>query len=277
VHNAPADSLAYSLGFSQDAFWEVWQRTDQPVAEQRVARRWIWGSEALIHREEPFREAPGGSRHVQYFENGRMEINNPSTDPADPWFVTFGLLAQEMVNNQIQVGQSEFLAHQPATIPLVGDPEDPSAPTYASFQAVLNARFPDLSGEYALDTLDRAGNPGVYSGTRYEEARLSHFVAETGHNIPLVFWRYLNAQGEIYDQNQYAVGSLFNWQRVIGYPISEAYWVRARIDGVEQDVMVQVFQRRVLSFIPARPTGEQVEMSKVGRHYYQWRYGQPLP
>jgi hypothetical protein len=59
----------------------------------------------------------------------------------------------------------------------------------------------------------------------------------------------------------------------MGYPISEPYWARAKVGGVEQDVLVQAFQRRVLTYTPSNPSGWQVEMGNVGRHYYQWRYG----
>jgi hypothetical protein len=59
--------------------------------------------------------------------------------------------------------------------------------------------------------------------------------------------------------------------------VSEPYWVRARVGGVERDVLVQVYQRRVLTYIPDNPAGWRVEMGNVGRHYYRWRYGEELP
>ena len=43
------------------------------------------------------------------------------------------------------------------------------------------------------------------------------------------------------------------------------------------DVLVQPFQRRVLTYSPDNPSGWQVEMGNVGRHYYLWRYGEDLP
>ena len=47
--------------------------------------------------------------------------------------------------------------------------------------------------------------------------------------------------------------------------------------GVDHDVLVQPFQRRVLTYSPDNPSGWQVEMGNVGRHYYLWRYGEDLP
>jgi len=45
------------------------------------------------------------------------------------------------------------------------------------------------------------------------------------------------------------------------------------VGGVERDVLVQVFERRVLSYTPSNPASFQVEMGNVGQHYYAWRYG----
>jgi hypothetical protein len=59
----------------------------------------------------------------------------------------------------------------------------------------------------------------------------------------------------------------------MGYPISEPYWTKVKVGGVEKDVLVQAFQRRVLTYTPTNPEGWKVEMGNVGRHYYWWRYG----
>jgi hypothetical protein len=50
-----------------------------------------------------------------------------------------------------------------------------------------------------------------------------------------------------------------------------------QVGGSERDVLIQVFQRRVLTYSPDNPEGWQVEMGNVGRHYYFWRYGEHLP
>ena len=61
------------------AFQRTWERTDRPVAEQRVVRTWIWGPEALTGvLTEDYATSPGGTRQVQYFDKSRMEITNPS-------------------------------------------------------------------------------------------------------------------------------------------------------------------------------------------------------
>jgi hypothetical protein len=278
------EALAYTLAadFADPSFWHEWERTDLAVANERLARPWIWGPSVLAVEHEPFQEAEAGSRQVQYFDYGRMEINNPRDDPADPWFVSSGLLALELVTGRIQVGMELFRPHHPASVVPIGDPDAPSAPTYATFQQVLETPFADMTGEYALDVLDRSGNVRIYDGPHYPGTRLAHFVAATHHNIPQVFWEFFHTQGEIYEQDQYRIGPLMDWQRIFGYPLSEPYWVRVRLgedaaDKEEQWVLMQLFQRRVLAFVPAASPGEQVRMIPIGRHYYQWRYGEPLP
>src|SRR5690606_39101799 len=50
-------------------------------------------------------------------------------------------------------------------------------------------------------------------------------------------------------------------------------WAWVAVAGVEQWVLVQPFERRVLTYTPGNAAGWQVEMGNVGQHYYQWRYG----
>ncbi|HUZ03363.1 MAG TPA: hypothetical protein VMU89_23715, partial [Thermomicrobiaceae bacterium] len=57
-----------------------------------------------------------------------------------------------------------------------------------------------------------------------------------------------------------------------GYPLTEAYWTSVLVGGVSRQVLVQVFERRVLTYTPANPSGWQVEAGNVGQHYYTWRY-----
>ena len=105
-------------------------------------------------------------------------------------------------------------------------------------------------------------------------ARNVFYVPETGHNIPDVFFNWFQSQGRIYDSsaNVYTDEGVFDWVSAVGFPIGEAYWVRAKVGGVEQDVLVQLFERRTLTFTPGNPVGFKVEMGNVGLHYYKWRY-----
>jgi hypothetical protein len=265
------------IGFADPAFERVWQRNDRPIAEQRANRSWTWGPHGLMARTEGYIQSASGLRQVQYFDKGRMEVNDPRGDRNSQWFVTTGLLVIELISGRTQIGDGQFVQHSPADIPIAGDQGDPNAPTYASFGGVSGQQPGDRSGQVVGETLSRTGQVGAYAGPQRPEARLAHFVPESGHNIPQVFWDYLNASGTIYEDRRYGSGTLVNWVFTLGYPISEPYWTRIKVGGVDRDVLVQPFQRRVLTYSPDNPSGWQVEMGNVGRHYYLWRYGEDLP
>jgi hypothetical protein len=65
----------------------------------------------------------------------------------------------------------------------------------------------------------------------------------------------------------------------MGFPITEPYWTRAITAGREQWVLVQLYERRALTYTPTNPAEFQVEMGNVGQHYFRWRYrgGAPVP
>jgi hypothetical protein len=264
-------------GFADPAFDRVWQRSDRPIAEQRTSRSWLWGPRGLMARTEGYVQAPSGLRQVQYFDKARMEVNNPRGDRNSNWFVTTGLLVVELISGRTQLGDNEYVQRPPADIPIAGDPGDPNAPTYASFAGVTSQQAGDRTGQGATETIDRAGQVGQYTGPQRSETLLAHFVPETGHNIPQVFWDYLNTSGTVYDGRGYRTDKMIDWVFTLGYPISDPYWTRIKVGGVEREVLVQAFQRRVLTYSPSNPAGWQVEMGNVGRHYYFWRYGEELP
>src|SRR5262249_44426634 len=142
----------------------------------------------------------------------------------------------------------------------------------ASF-AGLTAPAQDRTGQTPTETLDRSGSVGGYSGTPSTETRFVNFIPQTGHNIPSVFWEYLHLRGTIYDGG-YRTAQLFDWLTTVGYPISEPYWTRVTIGGVEHDVLVQAFERRTLTYVPDEKPAWRVQMGNVGQHYYRWRYGE---
>src|SRR5207244_5502780 len=86
------------------------------------------------------------------------------------------------------------------------------------------------------------------------------------------FWRFLNQQGLVYEGGQYRQSRLFDWVYALGYPLTEPYWVQVNIAGQPATVLLQAYQRRVLTYNPANPSAWQVEMGNVGRQYYSWRY-----
>ncbi|HMP40781.1 MAG TPA: hypothetical protein PKA05_10410, partial [Roseiflexaceae bacterium] len=187
------------VGFADRSFETVWRRTDRVIAEGRTSRSWIWGPRGLMARAEGYVQMPGGMRQVQYFDKGRMEINNPGGDRNSPWFVTSGLLVVELISGRMQIGEREFVQRDAAQVVIAGDITDFNAPTHASSAQVGGRASADRSGEIPRETLSRNGLVGVYGGPSRSETRLVRYVSESGHNIPAVFWEYLNTRGPIYN------------------------------------------------------------------------------
>ncbi|HYI16657.1 MAG TPA: hypothetical protein VEX37_14765 [Thermomicrobiales bacterium] len=254
-------------------FEQTWQRTDAPVASLDVSRTWVWGPEALgAPAGEPYADAPGGTRLVQYFDKSRMEINDPNHDTNDLWYVTNGLLARELITGQMQTGDNQFEDYGPANVNIAGDPEDSASPTYASFYNLLDdpAR---AEGAVVNETIDRAGSVGCCVADSF--GVVAGPLAETGHRVASVFWDYLNSVGRIIERDRRTTGPLFdNPYYATGYPIGEAYWAEVSVKGARQWVLVQPFERRVLTYTPSNVAGWQVEMGNVGQHYRLWRHGE---
>lgn len=258
-------------------------RNDLPVASNIVARSWTWGPSPLAAGTEPYVDAPSGSgqRLVQYFDKSRMEINDPKGDPSGQWFVTNGLLTVELISGRVQTGNSAFETRKPADINIASDPDDPNAPTYSSFSAVSNTsagehRMPDNSkGGYATARINRAGAVSDDPSKRnLPQAKIAYYESATGHNVPKVFWDFLNSSGVVRVGMATADKPLLDpWVFAMGLPISDAYWANVKIQGKMQDVLIQAFERRVLTYAPGLPQGWQVQMGNIGAHYFQWRYG----
>lgn len=257
--------------YADDAIEAVWRRTDQPVATQATPRTWLWGPAPFASLYEPYEQAPGGWRLVQYYDKSRMEVTDSNADRASPWFVTNGLLARELISGQVQLGDARFEARAPAEVPVAGDADDPAGPTYATLSRVL-APVGERRGP-VLDTIDRAGAVGQ-NGALGAYTDYASFVPQTGHNIPSVFWSFLGSSGPVQVGGELRDEPLFAPTFfATGLPITDAYWARVKVGGQVKDVLIQAYERRVLTYTPSNPAGFQVEMGNIGRHYAQWRYG----
>jgi hypothetical protein len=136
-------------------------------------------------------------------------------------------------------------------------------------------RFADRTGRYPVEQLGRGGALSEYAGARRRETILARYEPITGHNVPQVFVDFFAARGPLGDGS--TRGLLVDANALVGLPITEAYWVSVVIDGTARDVLVQIFERRVLTYTPAAPLGWRVQMNNIGRDYYRWRYGEALP
>jgi hypothetical protein len=269
-------------GFAHPAFQRLWERTDRPVAAGQVQRSWYWGPQpntpALY---EEYRDGPGGTRLVQYFDKSRMEVNNPSGNPTSPFFVTNGLLTVELISGKMQVANDTFTDRYPADIPLASDPDDPNAPTYLSFQGVANTPVGDHPansrvGQPVTATINRSGQVGDDPiKSSYPRTNIVYYDQNTHHNVPQAIWEFLNEAGPVYlsETGQVANARLSDpWFYATGLPVSEAYWARVKVAGQMQDVLIQAFERRVVTYTPNGVPGFKVQMGNIGQHYYDWRY-----
>lgn len=265
---------AAAATIGNDAFQRTWARTDQPVSQLQVSRTWMWGPEANTWLlSEPFAGAPGGQRTVQYFDKSRMEITDPNGDPNSIWYVTNGLLAKELVTGSLQTGPNSFEQHSPAQINVAGDPNDPNAPTYASFATLLDSP-PFKPGSGIGMRINRTGD--VYFDTLGFQLGVTAgpLVPETNHTVASVFWDFMNSSGLVFENWETVTAPLFqNPFYATGFPITEPYWSSVQINGNVASVLIQVFERRVLTYNPNNPDGWKVEAGNVGQHYFQWRYG----
>ncbi len=249
------------------AFNRVWTRADGPVAAGQVGRSWLWGPQANSTALEAYTDAPGGKRLVQYYDKSRMEVNNPIGNPTDPNSVTNGLLVTEMIAGEIRLGDTATItASISCTIPVAGDPrkDNPLTPSYATLASVASLhgdhQAQDRTGQPLTEAIDANGI--IRQITPVRPLYYARFVPETGHNIPDVFGAALAAFPATYG---------FDWQFVLGYPITEAYWTQMRVGGKDYPVLIQAFQRRVLTYAPDFAPEWQLQQGNVGQHYLEWR------
>lgn len=267
-HLALARSPVIPDGFADPAFLQLWRRNDGPVAAGQAVRSWTWGPWPGERRYERYDQAPAGVRLVQYFDKGRMEINDPTADRRTPWFVTGGLLVVELIGGRIQVGEQTFVSHPPAAIPVAGDLTDnPDAPTYAMLAPLVGEganRAPPRLGQPVSATFGPSG-PGDEPTLAFPETAIVRYDEITGRNVPQVFEQFIERQRNGLDP-------LF----VFGRPITEPFWARVRVAGHVTPVLIQAFERRLLTYTPSHPDPWKVEMGNVGQHYMHWRHGRPL-
>ena len=267
-HGVPQYLKLVWLTPSQPVFDSVWAKADQQVAAGKVARSWLWGPAPLVTAREEYKQGKDGTRVVQYYDKSRMEINNPDSDPASPGYVTNGLLAVEMIGGRIQVGDNETIeASVPCTLTVAGDPrkDNPLTPDYQTLARVASLQGENQAqprtGQKVDESLDVNGvvskNPAHANLARY-----ARFVGQTGHNIPDVFDKYLSGMAAAYGTD---------WTFALGYPVTEAYWTQMRVSGKDMPVLIQAYQRRVLTYVPDFPPTWQVQQGNVGQHYLEWR------
>ncbi len=270
----PTTHTTAATPFAADAFKSVWSRTDALAGQSGVNRGYYWGPQPGVSISEDYAEGVNGKRLVQYFDKSRMEINNPHADKSSKFYVTNGLLTVELITGRMQVGDNKYVARYPAYINLASDADDPAAPTYASFRDLLHSTDSHV-GRSVTSNISRSGYPAEdRSKTSDRGAIIAYYEPITKHNIPKVFWDFLNQSGPVMNGGKRVIARLNDpWFYATGYPIAEAYWAKVKIAGQPNtDVLIQPYQRRVLTYVPSAPAAYRVQMGNIGQHYYDWRY-----
>jgi plastocyanin len=243
---------AASGAFADPAFQQLWAKTDANPA----GRSYVWGPGPFTGGlMEDYAEAPGGKRLVQYFDKARMEL----TTPGGP--VTAGLLSVELITGRPQNGNGTFVARQPAKVTVAGDPDNPF-PTYADLAKV---QAPEQNNTASGAPVAKLANPdgtfGTYApATSDTLAKTAGYDDATKHNIPKAFFDFRNSPN---------LGGV----QAIGLAITEPVWANVKVGGKTVPVLVQAFERRVLTYTPDNPILFRVEYGNIGRAYYAWRYG----
>jgi hypothetical protein len=243
-------SVSAAPTFADPAFQAQWQ-TGEAIATN------FWGPrlDGISVRHEAYDQSPGGTRLVQYFDKGRMELNRPSNPIA-----TSGLLTVELLRGQVQIGDNSFENQGPADIPVAGDPTN-VGPTYAMLQqrqATLLTPGPSKIGDATTRLITTAGATGTYpEGADYPKAAISAYDSATGHNVASAFAVFRTQVGV----------------PMVGLAVSEPFWSTIKVGGVGKDVLIQAFERRVLTYTPDNPAAYRVEFGNIGQQYYEWRYG----
>jgi uncharacterized protein YvpB len=211
---------------------------------------------------------------VQYFDKGRLEVTDAATNPS---LVSSGLLVRELSSGAIQLGDASYQFKASPDLPLAGDliAANPN-PTYQTLAAIASLNndhpSPNRLGQIVTQTMSKSGQVGNLA-VAPASVRLVQFEPNLKHNIPDVFWNFMQQRGTVWQNDVYVANQLvFDWQQTIGLPLTEAYWTTAIVAGQSRAVMVQAFERRLLTFTPTNPTPFKVEMGNVGAAYYQWRY-----
>ena len=213
----------------------------------------FWGPSATEGMQEPYTDAPGGTRLVQYFDKGRMEL----TDPANG-IVTNGLLAKELVTGDQQTGNAAMTHRDPPAIPVAGDPGG-VGPTYATLNTVgapLFAPTPNRGNMALTASFSDDGHLVITNGPTTGIMPLRTYDAATQHNVLAPFVDFRNRVG----------------LEAIGYAISEPFRATFTVGGAPKSIIVQVFERRVLTYTDSNPDPFKTEFGNIGRHYYAWRY-----
>ena len=255
-----ANDVLAADGFASPAFVQRWRQDEQTapnfwgpldLATEGVIETYTEGTAGPICRFDQVcpQYLVRGKRLVQYFDKGRMELTSSGAP------VTSGLLVREMISGRMQLGDTAFEAHAPARISVAGD-LDNLFPLYSDLTAPLPPQLL-ASGAPVQTELTPNGPQAAANLPQDAAAAIATTDSATGLPLPRIFAEYRDRIG----------------LQVIGLAITQPFWVQVKVAGVQRRVLMQAFERRVLTYNAANPDPFKVEFGNVGQHYYRWRYG----
>ncbi len=236
-----------AMEFASPLFRSQWMQGEGIVPN-------FWGPATTEGIIEAYAESPGGTRLVQYFDKGRMELTDPTTG-----IVTNGLLAKELVTGDQQIGDATYTHRVPPAIPIAGDPTG-TGPTYAILSTV---------GAPLFTPTPMRGTTSV-AATFTDDGRL---ILNTGQ--PTTGIKPLRAYDAATQHNVLGPFVAFRSQvglNTIGYAICEPFTAMFTVGDVPKQIAVQVFERRVLTYTESNPVPFKTEFGNIGQHYDAWRY-----
>ncbi|MCA1666847.1 MAG: hypothetical protein LC793_05480 [Thermomicrobia bacterium] len=256
-----ASDVLAADGFASPAFDQRWRQDEQitpnfwgplDLASPGIIEAYAEGTAGPIC--QPLAPCPQylirGKRLVQYFDKGRMELTAPGAA------VTSGLLVREMISGRMQTGDLAFENRDPARISVAGDPDN-LFPLYSDLTTPLPPQ-PLAAGAAVQTELTPSGPQAAAPNTsRDAAAAIATTDNATGFPLPRIFADFRERVG----------------LSVVGLAITQPFWVQVKVAGEQRLVLMQAFERRVLTYNAANPDPFKVEFGNVGRHYYRWRYG----
>jgi hypothetical protein len=240
----------------------IWQQADGPIAAGDIQRSWVWGPQPLAQSVEYYSASPEGTRTLVYFDKARLDVLDANADRNSPWYATGALLVSEMLAGQAQLDVSGFVSRPVPQIPLAGDMDQANPVTYATLAphstfAEGNQSAGNAVGFEITAVLNASGDVDP-EGMLGSGIAVGGYSDATGRNVaePFVTWANSLPYPDLY---------------LLGHPVSEPYWIETQVLGTSKMVLVQAFERRVMTYTPDIPAEWMVESANVGQHYRLWR------
>ena len=255
----------------EDQFSEIWSRLDLPVTQGQADRSWVWGPAAISDvMVEPSAGDRSAVREIQYFEKGRIEVRSSDAADSEVEILQGAPLVLDLIDGTASNRTASLVDLSPAEIPIAGDEDSPGSIQYADIGDLIGLD-PYEEGETVVIWVDSNAEFTVRDELAGHGVVAGSLVAGSGHRLASVFDEFLRSSGQVWDGDSLTSEPIFrDALSLTGLPITEAYWVSVSLRGETQDVLVQCFERRCMTFTPGNPKNWQVEFTNTGDHYFGW-------